>query len=170
MASDSATSVEPVSTRNPWRLAALIVGGAAWALFVAMAVRTSRFPVVLHRYSKEYAALMVIVVAAAAILTIVQSPRIFSIIYARRHTLIWLGVFCPVLIFASAEAAMRAFNLLGSDFYGEIRRYMTILVLDDLLYFKNPAGYRGAFEGVEISTNEIGLRDRLLKPRVPGVH
>src|SRR5262249_54835066 len=58
----------------------------------------------------------------------------------------------------------------GSDFYGEIRRYMTILVLDDLLYFKNPAGYRGAFEGVEISTNEIGLRDRPLKPRVPGVH
>ena len=43
---------------RPWRAAASALAVAAWAVFVALALRTSRYPVVLHRYSKEYAALL----------------------------------------------------------------------------------------------------------------
>ncbi|HEV2445390.1 MAG TPA: SGNH/GDSL hydrolase family protein [Candidatus Sulfopaludibacter sp.] len=150
------------------RVAAMVVGVASWAIFAALALRTSRFPVVLHRYSKEYAEFLAVVLAAAAVITLVQMPRVFAALYARRHALIWFFVLCPLLIFVTVETAMRAFNLLGSDFYSEIRRYMTVLVLDPQLQFKNPANYRGVYQGVEIATDELGLRDRPLKPHAPG--
>jgi lysophospholipase L1-like esterase len=153
---------------RPWRAAASALAVGAWAVFVALAVRTSRYPVVLHRYSKEYAALLAIVLAMAAIVTTVRAPRVFAMLWARRHALIWFGLACPVLVFGAVETAMRAFNLLGSNFYGEVRRYMTVLAPDNRLYFKNPASFRGTFGSVEIATNELGLRERPLQPHVPG--
>jgi lysophospholipase L1-like esterase len=153
---------------NPWRVGGVIVAAVLWLVFVSMALHTSRFPVVLHRYSKEYAGLLSLVFATAIIITIAQLPRVFPALYAQRHALVWFLVLCPLLIYASVETGMRAFNLLGSDFYGEIRRYMTVLVLDDRLFFKNPAGYRGTYQHVEIATNELGLRERVLKPHFPG--
>jgi lysophospholipase L1-like esterase len=77
-------------------------------------------------------------------------------------------LFCPILIFASIEGAMRVFNLLGSSFYSDIRRYMTVLVLDDRLFFKNPPLYRGTYHGVEITTNELGFRERPVHPHAAG--
>lgn len=133
-----------------------------------MALRTSRFPVVFHRYSKEYAALLLLVLATATVVTVAQLPRVFAVLHARRHTLLWLLLFCPLLTFASVEGAMRLFNLLGSDFYSEIRRYMTLLVLDDRLFFRNPPLYRGMYQGVEVTTNELGFRERPLRPHAAG--
>jgi lysophospholipase L1-like esterase len=157
-----------VGKGSSWRVGGVVAAAILWMVVVSMALRTSRFPVVFHRYSKEYAGLLVVALAVAIMLTVAQLPRIFPVLYARRHALVWFVVFCPLLIFASVETAMRAFNLLGSDFYGEIRRYMTVLVLDDRLFFKNPAQYHDTYQHVEIATNELGLRERPLKPHTTG--
>ena len=148
------------SLRSPLRVLGLLVCAAMWAVFIAMALRTSRYPVVFERYSREYATLLAIVLAIAAAITLTQVPRVYRALYARRHALLWVGVFCPLLVMGSIEGGMRMFNLLGSNFYGDIRRYMTVLQLDPSLYFKNPARYRGKYGGVEIATNEMGLRER----------
>ena len=151
-------------TGRPWRIAGAALGVLFWLILVSMALRTSHFPVVFHRYSKEYAGLLLAMFAVTLLITIAQLPQVFPLLYARRHALVWFGVFCPLLIFASLEIAMRMFNLLGSDFYGEIRRYMTVLVLDDRLSFKNPALYSDYYQRVRIATNDLGLRERPLAP------
>ena len=153
---------------SSWRVVGAVLDVCLWMVFVSLALRTSHFPVVFHRYSKEYAGLLVVVLATAILFTVAQLPRVFPVLYARRHALAWFVVFCPLLVFASVETGMRLFNLLGSDFYGEIRRYMTVLVLDDRLFFKNPALYRDTYQHVEIATNELGLRERPLKPHSTG--
>jgi len=162
----------PAATRpasgNPWRVAGVVLGALLWMVFIALTFRQSRFPVIFHRYSKEYAGLLLVVLAGAIIVTVAQLPRVFPILYARRHALLWLLVFCPLLIFTSVETAMRLFNLLGSDFYSEIRRYMSVLVLDDHLSFKNPVLYRATYKSVKIVTNELGLRESPLKPHAAG--
>jgi lysophospholipase L1-like esterase len=162
----------PAATRpasgHPWRVAGAVLGVFLWMVFISLALRPSRFPVVFHRYSKEYAGLLLVVLAGAIIVTVAQLPRVFPLLYAQRHALLWLVVFCPLLIFGSVETAMRLFNLLGSDFYSEIRRYMSVLVLDDRLSFKNPALYRDTYKHVKIVTNELGLRERPLKPHAAG--
>ena len=138
-----------------------------WVAFAAMALHTSRFPVLLGRYSKEYAALLGIVFAAALAASVLQLPRVYQAFYGNRYVLVWLFVICPLLILIAVEGAMRSFNLLGSNFYSEIRRYTSVLVLDHDLYFKNPAGYRATYGRVEIATNEMGLRDHTLSPAPP---
>jgi lysophospholipase L1-like esterase len=167
MALNAAISPPRAGSPKP-RVLGIAFGALLWAIFVAMALRTSRFPVVFHRYSKEYAALLLLVLATATIVTMAQLPRVFAVLDGRRHILLWLFLFCPLLIFASVEGAMRLFNLLGSDFYSEIRRYMTVLVLDGRLFFKNPPLYRGIYQGVEVTTNELGFRERPLRPHATG--
>jgi len=151
------------------RAIGLVFSGLVWTLFVAMALRRSHFPVVLHRYSSEYAALLAIVLAVAVSLTVAQLPRVSRALYEKRYVLVWVLVFCPLFVFFAVEGAMRLFNLLGSSFYSDIRRYTMELTLDDRLYFKNPANYHGEYHGVDITTNELGLRDRPIHAHAPGV-
>jgi lysophospholipase L1-like esterase len=151
-----------------WRVAGIVLAAFLWMGFVTLAFRQSRFPAVFHRYSNEYAGLLLVVLASAILVTVAQFPRVFPMLYARRHALLWLLVFCPLLIFTSVETAMRLFNLLGSDFYSEIRRYMSVLVLDDHLSFKNPVLYRASYKNVKIVTNELGLRERPLRTHAAG--
>ena len=169
-ASPAMTSARAAAPRagGRWRKAGTAVAAVSWLLVVSMAARTSRFPTVLHRYSAEYAALLGLAAAAATMVTVARSPRVFAALYVRRHALLWFFVCCPLLVFVTVEGAMRAFNLLGSEFYGEIRRYMTVLARDDRLFFKNPARFRGTFQHVEIATNDLGLRERPIGPRRPG--
>jgi hypothetical protein len=163
------TAISPQRSGSPkLRVLSTALGALLWATLVPMALRTSRFPVVFHRYSREYAALLLIVLATAIAVTVAQLPRVSAALYARRHTLLWLLLFCPILIFASVEGAMRLFNLLGSSFYSDMRRYMTVLELDDRLFFKNPPLYRGTYNSVEITTNELGFRERPLRPHAAG--
>jgi hypothetical protein len=65
------------------------------------------------------------------------------------------------------EAALRMFNLLGSAFYTEIRRYGHVMLPDQRLYYRNPVNFRGVFQGVEVSTNALGLRERPIAPKSP---
>jgi len=148
---------------KPLRLIGRLLTACVWLLLLAMMLRTSRYPVVLSRYSKEYAFLIGCVAVAAIALASLQRPRIYAVLHGNRFVLFWLLVICPIFGFAAVESAMRAFNLLGSEFYSEIRRYMSVLTPDTQLYFRNPSSYRGMYQGVEITTNSLGLRDRPLE-------
>src|SRR5215467_7484694 len=98
------TAISPQRSGSPkLRVLGTALGALLWAMLVPMALRTSRFPVVFHRYSREYAALLLILLATAIAVTVAQLPRVSAALYARRHTLLWLLLFCPILIFASVE-------------------------------------------------------------------
>ena len=155
------------SRLNPLRLLSALVGLGLWIAFVALASRTSHYLVFLSRYSREYAVLLALVAAAATLVTLLQLPRVWAAFYGNRFALLWLGVVCPLLALGAIEGSMRLLNLLGSEFYSEIRRYMSVLQPDAQLYFKNPVAYRGVYQRVEIATNELGLRDRPLEESPP---
>jgi lysophospholipase L1-like esterase len=142
----------------------LLLCAALWCMFILMALRTSRYPLLMGRYSKEYAAMLGVAAAAALIVSIVQIPRVHAAIYGNRLAIFWTVFVCPLLALGVLEVSMRAWNLLGSEFYSDIRRYMNVLERDPNLYFKNPSDYRGVYQHVEIATNEIGMRDRPLQP------
>jgi hypothetical protein len=142
----------------------LLLCAALWCMFVLMALRTSRYPLFLGRYSTEYAAMLGLTAAAALIVSIVQIPRVHAAIYGNRLAIFWTVFVCPLLALGVLEFSMRAWNLLGSEFYTDIRRYMSVLERDPDLYFKNPSNHRGIYEHVEIQTNELGMRDRPLSP------
>ena len=153
-----------------WRIRpGVVVSVILWGAVLAMALRTSRYPVVLGRYSKEYAVLLGIASVLAMIATVAQMPAVHAAIYSRRYAVLWTLLVCPAITFCALEGAMRAWNLLGSEFYSDIRRYMNVLERDPDAYFKNPANYRGVYQHVEIATNELGMRDRPLPPQSSSV-
>jgi lysophospholipase L1-like esterase len=149
---------------NLLRLAGIGLSVALWFFFLKMALHTSRNPVLLSRYSVEYAILLGTILVLAVVFTSLQWPAVYRRMYAVRHTLISIFIVSPLLAGAAIEISLRYFNLLGASFYGEIRRYMTVLAPDENLSFRNPVRHRGIYQGVEIATNEIGLRERPLSP------
>lgn len=139
-----------------------------WIGFIAMTLHTSRDPQVFGRYSKEYFGLMTGVGTLALLLTIMQTGGVSAYLWANRLAIAWFFVFCPLLVALAVEGSMRAFNLLGSSFYDEIRRYTLQLAPDDKLYFRNPSNFTGVYQGVEVRTNEMGLREHPIGPKQPG--
>jgi lysophospholipase L1-like esterase len=139
-----------------------------WIGFFAMTLHTSRDPVVFGRYSKEYLGLMTILGALAVLLTLMQTVGVSGYLWTNRLAIAWFFVFCPLLIALAVEGSMRAFNLLGSNFYDEIQRYTLQLAPDEKLYFRNPSSFVGTYQGVEVRTNEMGLREGPIGPKQPG--
>lgn len=144
-------------------IAALVL----WALLFVAALHVSHYPSVFGRYSPEWMILMGAVLAAAAVITLLYVR--FNGVRVAPGVRYWAGMTILSLAFSFGvlEAAMRAFNLLGSSFYTEIRRYAQVMVPDQRLYYKNPVNFRGIFQGVEVSTNALGLRDRPVAPKSP---
>ena len=139
-----------------------------WIGFFAMTFHKSLDPLVLGRYSKEYFGLMTMLGALAALITVMQTAGVSAYLWANRLAIAWFFVFCPLLIALAVEGSMRAFNLLGSSFYDEIRRYTLQLAPDEQLYFRNPSSFTGIYQRVEVRTNEMGLRERPIGPKQPG--
>jgi hypothetical protein len=139
-----------------------------WIGFFAMLLHTSRDATVFGRYSKEYWGLTLAVGALAVLSTVLQTASVAAYLWTNRFLIAWFLIFCPLLFGVCVEFAMRAFNLLGSNFYDEIQRYARKLVLDDQVYFRNPSSFVGVYQGVEIRTNALGLRERPIGPKQPG--
>ncbi len=73
-----------------------------------------------------------------------------------------------LLSLVAAELLIRAFDPLGISYYTEISRHMAWTEPDSTKLWRYPANASGVFQGVEIRTNELGLRERpldeLLRP------
>ncbi|MCX6623451.1 MAG: GDSL-type esterase/lipase family protein [Acidobacteria bacterium] len=139
-----------------------------WIGFLAMMLHTSRDPAVFGRYSREYVGLMLGVGSLAVLTCVLQTAKVAAYFWANRLAIAWFFVFCPLLIGVCVEVAMRTFNLLGSNFYDEIRRYTRQLARDEKLYFRNPSSYEGRYQGVDLQTNAMGLRERPISSKQPG--
>jgi len=144
-----------------------IAATVLWALLFAAALHRSHYPSVFGRYSPEWMILMGVALAAAAVATLLYVR--FNGVRVAPSLRYWaaMTILSFALSFAVLEAAMRMFNLLGTSFYSEIRRYSQVLVPDQRLYFKNPANFRGIFQSVEVTTNALGLREGPIAQKSP---
>jgi lysophospholipase L1-like esterase len=150
-------------------LAAVIV---AWTGVVILADHESRNPVVFGRYSREYFAFLIASSALAAICTaaLILLPRRMPNLATVRRRLpvgfLLLAISTAVSI-GALEVGIRATDLFGSSFYSEVRRYMLDLVSDDDLVVRHQPGLRTVYQGVEVSINAHGLREREMGPARP---
>jgi lysophospholipase L1-like esterase len=140
----------------------------AWIVVIALATHRSRSPVVLDMYSNEYAAVLAVAVAMAALVTVLVSTRVRAALTALRWRLLPLALIPLILTLGTIEVLLRSFDLFGASFYGEVYRYMLRSIPDDRLFYRYPAHERGTYEGVEIALNELGLRDAPIGDKTPG--
>ena len=67
-----------------------------------------------------------------------------------------------------AEATTRVFDPLGISYFEEGTRYQLDKISDPALGYKHAPNLRRGYQGVEVSTNQFGLRDRKIEPKQTG--
>jgi hypothetical protein len=72
------------------------------------------------------------------------------------------------LALAFVEAGLRLFDPLGLSYFREASRYHLDKIADPVLVYKHRANLQHTYQGVVVSTNELGLRDRPLETRGVG--
>jgi len=70
---------------------------------------------------------------------------------------------------AVAEGIVRGADLMGTSLYGEIESYWWDTVEDPVLMYRHQPNFERTYQGVSVSFNEMGLRDRPLSAREPGL-
>ena len=139
----------------------------AWLLIVR---HRSLVPAVLGRYSWRYFAFLVASGVAIALFSTTLRKPIADRLFRARRELLLSFLLSIVLVACATEITVRTWDLFGMSMYDEVEKYLQELVPDPVLSFRHPAGLRKIYQGVEVATNEIGLRDRPLRPKSPGVH
>jgi hypothetical protein len=122
---------------------------------------------VLGRYSVPYFTFP-LGVAATSLTTVLLHHPFF---YRRVHRFRWPAVFTigtVVMLVISAEIGTRMLDPLGISHIEEGSRLWLNYVPDPDLVFRLPAHFQGTYQGVTISTNAMGLRDREIEPRKEG--
>jgi hypothetical protein len=145
---------------------------ASWlAVFLALlgwlTIHKSAEPTILGRYSATYFALL-IGVAALIIVSLLSQANFF---YRRLHKVRRVIILAHSSILVSLitiEVAIRVFDPLGISYFREASRYQLDLVPDPVLVFKHAPGLQRIYQGVSVSINELGLRDRRLQKKKNG--
>jgi lysophospholipase L1-like esterase len=131
-----------------------------------LATHRSQIPVVLGRYSRGYFAMLAAIAAISAIGTALQHPRLYRRLHARRiEIVLMLSALAAALTLA--EAALRVFDPLGLWTIGESLRHERDFVPDAQLGYALRPGLRATYQGVSVSINELGLRERSVVPKRP---
>jgi lysophospholipase L1-like esterase len=100
-------------------------------------------------------------------MTLCHIERFYRPLYAARASLLLLVVSTLVAV-VGIEAFVRIGDLLGISFYEESLRYFLVRVPDDVLVYRLRENLDDSFQGVRVTTNAMGLRDRSIGPRQPG--
>jgi lysophospholipase L1-like esterase len=151
----------------PWIVALL-----GWIAVLRLAIHRSRSPIVLDRYSPEFAALLgfvVLVAVAASALAVARAraplgtraPRSRG---QRGKALLALAISLTVSL-VLAEIAIRRFDLLGASLYAESWRYALATLPDPDLVYKQQPDLETTYQGVPVRFNELGLRERPLSAK-----
>ncbi len=140
---------------------------AAWslallALGVWLATHVSAAPIVLNRYSRGYFAVVACTLALAGLSLLAQTRRLYRHLWRWRHEILLLMVSGPLAI-AVLEAALRVFEPFGLSYFREASRHHLDKVPDPILVYKLAPNLRRTYQSVEVTTNELGLRDRGLE-------
>jgi hypothetical protein len=134
------------------------------ALFGWLASHTSSQPIILGRYSAGYFILIAGIGALAAAGLAAQS----GVFYLRLHSIrreIVLTVSSILISLLMVELAIRLFDPLGVSYFAEATKYEVDKISDPVRVYKHAPGLRKTYQGVSVSTNELGLRDRALEKK-----
>jgi lysophospholipase L1-like esterase len=140
---------------------------AGVALLARMSTHVSFHARVLGRYSIPYF-LLLLGVATATITTVLLHHPFF---YRRVHRFRWpavVSVGAGVMLLVATEFAVRVFDPLGISHFEESARLWMDYVPDPSLVFRLPAHLQNTYQGVTISTNALGFRDREIEPKTEG--
>ncbi len=132
-----------------------------------LVTRDSSDPVIIGRYSLGYFTLLLVVTAFAVLSLVAQATPIYRKLYAMRWKIILL-VSSIVFSLIISETAIRVFDPLGISFFEESTKYQLDLQGDPVLVFKHTPGLKRTYQGVEVSINELGLRDRKVEKKREG--
>jgi lysophospholipase L1-like esterase len=153
------------STRFRLFLVCSTLAGAA--LLGRMSMHVSFHAQVLGRYSIPYS-IALVGVAATALSTVLLHHSFF---YRRIHRFRWpvvLSVASGLMLAIAVEGALRVVDPLGISHLEEAARLWMAYVPDPDLVFRLPAHLEGTYQGVTISTNALGFRDREIEPKKEG--
>jgi hypothetical protein len=151
-----------------WFRAFLAVCSAVLSLLLGwLAAHTSSHVQLLGRYSFRYFGLLVGVAAALFASALIHIPSFYSRVHRVRWRMIGLLAIL-VLPFVAAELAIRTLDPLGISHLEESSRLLADYVSDPVLGYRLPPGAQGRYQGVTISTNRFGLRDRDLEQKQDG--
>jgi lysophospholipase L1-like esterase len=150
-----------------FRTALALAGGLAWVVAFWLSTHVSEGPSVLGRWSTGWAGLLACAYGAAIAMTLCHIERFYRPLYAARASLLLLVVSTLVAV-VGIEAFVRIGDLLGISFYEESLRYFLVRVPDDVLVYRLRENLDDSFQGVRVTTNAMGLRDRSIGPRQPG--
>ncbi len=146
-------------------LAACSVALISLALW--MATHESPTPEVLGRYSRAYfAVLMLPALLGVAGLALQRSALCRKVQRFRGE--IAVAAFSVAASLTVVEIAVRILDPAGISYFEEVSRYHLEKVADPILVYKHEPGIRRRYQGVEVATNEIGLRERPIAPKQPG--
>ena len=137
------------------------------AVLLRLSVHVSFHARVLGRYSIPYFGLLV-GFAAVTVGTVGFHHPFF---YRRLHRVRWplvLGLSTTVMLLAAAEISVRVFDPFGISHFEESSRLWLDYVSDPVLVFRLPPHTQKTYQGVMISTNGLGFRDRELERKQNG--
>ena len=132
------------------------------ALLGWLASHTSLNSTILGRYSSAYFMLLAGLAALLALNLLAHAPFLYRRLHRFRREVILMfsGVFVSLII---VEVAIRSFDPLGISYFEEGTRYQLDMLPDPVLVYKHAPRLRKIYQGVAVSTNELGLRDRELE-------
>lgn len=138
-----------------------------WVFVGWLSTQRSDMPAVFGIYSHSWLALMACCGFAALLLTFCCFGRPYRFFHRRRGELLLLAI-STMFAIGLAEALVRLIDPLGIAYYAEMKRYRQAQIADDELVYKHPANWSAVLQGVSVSTNEYGFRDRAIEAKRPG--
>jgi lysophospholipase L1-like esterase len=147
-----------------FRFLLILLTLCAWGSLTWLASHRSSAPEIFSRYSVGYAILLASWFLATVALTLANRSKPFDRIYRHRSEIV-LSLIALLVGAALAEVAVRVLDPLGISYYEESKRYQFAKLPDPELVYRHPANWRTHLQGVEVETNELGLRDRTIHPK-----
>ena len=135
----------------------------AWVGVLLIANHRSHPPVVLGRYSWNYAALLGLLVCVAVTLSLAKSSWYLKLRQSKTGILV-SGVSLLVSI-GVVELALRLVDPLGISYYELAGNYVRDKLADEYLIFRHKPSWQTRYGDVLVTYNERGLRDRPILPK-----
>lgn len=131
-----------------------------------MATHVSSEPALFGRYSVTYFFLLIGILALLVAMLLAQLPAPYRRLYRVRHEII-LVVSSLLVSLVVVEIALRMIDPLGISYFRESSKYHLDKIPDPHLIYKHAPNIRKTYQGVTVTTNDLGLRERILKKKQP---
>ena len=137
------------------------------ALLAWLATHKSSEATILGCYSSTYFILLGGITILTLMFLLAQFRPVYSYLQRERDKIILL-FFSIFISLIAAEVATRTLDPLGISHFEEASKYHLDKVPDSALVYKHAPGLTRIYQGVEVSINELGLRDRDLTKKHEG--